>query len=549
MDIIIDLFEYGERTMKSLSIPLLLVVVLILAASNAISDDPIEEWVAYYSGSVSYSGPYAIAVDGDGYTYVTGYSYQGGSQSVDYATIKYNSNGIEEWVALYDGGYNDSDYPMSMTLSSSGNVYVTGKSQGSGTDWDYATVKYSSDGSEQWVARYHGVQDNFDIPFSIALDDDENVYVTGESDRYPYSSGTDYAYCTIKYNCTGEEQWIALYNAGQYEDRGYSIVVDDDGNVYVTGGSYISGIHVTDFTTIKYDSTGAVKWTADYNSPYNGLDYATAIALDAARNVYVGGSCRINAGTTSDIAIVKYNSDGAEQWVAYYDNGYWQSLVSMVLDDSGNVYAVNSTTGGNAILKYNSDGVLEWAASFDGLAVDGCVDNSGNIYVTGTQYTRGDCDFVTSRYSSDGIEQWTVFFDSYYYDDDDAIAVALDGSGNIYVTGTSVNSSNWDEFATVKYSQVTGIEESQEELQPSIQVYPCPVSTTASIIVTLPEPSDCSVLVYSLDGRLIETLHRGVLPEGEYSFIWQTSQIPVGVYLLRASAGSIDIVSRVAVIH
>src|SRR2546430_1692201 len=64
--------------------------------------------------------------------------------------------GQEQWVARYNGPGNSVDEANSIAIDSAGNVYVTGKSFGSGTDYDYATVKYDSFGQEQWVARYNG---------------------------------------------------------------------------------------------------------------------------------------------------------------------------------------------------------------------------------------------------------------------------------------------------------------------------------------------------------------------------------------------------------
>ena len=77
-----------------------------------------------------------MAVDGSGSAYVTGRS---GS---DYATIKYNSAGQQQWVARYDGPDNSNDVAGGIAVDESGNVYVTGSSYGLSTDQDYATVKY-----------------------------------------------------------------------------------------------------------------------------------------------------------------------------------------------------------------------------------------------------------------------------------------------------------------------------------------------------------------------------------------------------------------------
>ncbi len=91
---------------------------------------------------------------------------------------------------------------VAIALDNSGNIYVTGMSYGSATDLDYATVKYDSSGVEQWVTRYNGPGNDDDIAWAIALDNSGNVYVTGES----VGSGTYVDYATIKYLQVGVEE-------------------------------------------------------------------------------------------------------------------------------------------------------------------------------------------------------------------------------------------------------------------------------------------------------------------------------------------------------
>jgi hypothetical protein len=73
-------------------------------------------------------------------------------------------------------------------------VYVTGYSIGSGSSYDYATIKYLANGDTAWVRRYNGPGNNEDRPTALAVDDSGNVYVTG----YTWS-GTSNDYATVKY--------------------------------------------------------------------------------------------------------------------------------------------------------------------------------------------------------------------------------------------------------------------------------------------------------------------------------------------------------------
>ncbi|MBE0433897.1 SBBP repeat-containing protein, partial [candidate division WOR-3 bacterium] len=100
------------------------------------------------------------------------------------------------WVGRYNGPGNDYDEATSLAVDEQGNVYVTGSSIGSGTSLDYATIKYDSAGVEQWVQRYNGPANGDDWATSLAVDGQGNVYVTGPS----IGSGTSLDYATIKYD-------------------------------------------------------------------------------------------------------------------------------------------------------------------------------------------------------------------------------------------------------------------------------------------------------------------------------------------------------------
>jgi uncharacterized delta-60 repeat protein len=509
----------------------------------------VQQWVALYNGpGNSWEDTYALAVDGSGNVYVTGSSYDLGAD-YDYATVKYNSAGVQQWVARYKGPGNSSDDAYAISVDGSGNVYVTGSSHGSSTDYDYATVKYNSAGAQQWAARYNGPGNSSDDAYALAVDGSGNVYVTGSS----YSSGTDYDYATVKYNSAGVQQWAALYDGPKNSsDDAYALAVDGSGNVYVTGSSYGSGADY-DYATVKYNSAGVQQWAARYSRKGNSWEDAYALALDGSGNVYVTGLC-YDSGTDYDFATVKYNSAGAQQWEAFY-NGPGNSsdyAYALALDGSGNVYVTGSSYDSGtdydyATVKYNSAGVQQWVNRYDGsgnssdyayaLAVDG----SDNVYVTGSSYGSGtDYDYATVKYNSAGVQQWVDRYNRPGNSSDDAYALAVDGSGNVYVTG-SCYGIGWSVYTTIKYlQQPTSVKEQAGMLiQYSLsQNYPNPFNPTTMIKFFVGTYSYTSLQVYDLLGREVATLVNEQKPAGTYTKQWNASNLPSGVYFYRLQTGS-----------
>lgn len=366
-----------------------------------------EQWVALYNGSGNGGdGARAIAVDPSGNVYVTGMSTSQ-NDNHDYVTIKYNSQGKEEWVALYNGPSNGWDDAKALALDHEGNVYVTGTSWDSISHEDYLTIKYSPQGEEKWVARCNGPENGSDIVSSLVVDVSGNIYITG----WVRSEKFNHDYATVKYNSQGEEQWIVLHGGiGKYMDIPTGLTVDDESNVYVTGRCVNDN---SDYCTVKYSPQGLRLWFACYNGPGDGTDEANALAVDEKGNVYVTGRSQ-NENDNYDYATIKYNMQGEEQWIARYSGpgNRWNAATALV------------------------------------------VDTSGNVYVTGSiEKRRSDEDYCTIKYNPQGQKQWTVYYNGIGNNPDGAEAVAVDDSGNIYVTGISENRNDNKDIVTIKYSQ------------------------------------------------------------------------------------------------
>jgi Secretion system C-terminal sorting domain/Beta-propeller repeat len=368
-------------------------------------------WVRRYNGqSDNWDVGRALTVDVEGNVYVTGETYSD-STYFDYVTIKYNTAGIQQWVVHYDSPSNNDDGAVALTVDEFGNVYVTGHSSVFATSWDYATIKYNASGQQQWVARYNGIGSTSDFATGIAIDASGNVYVTGSSDEMTFNVYP--AYATVKYNSTGVEQWVSRYS--ELWSYATAIAVDNSGNTYVTGRSYALGTYY-DYATIKYNTMGVQEWVSRYNGPGTSDDYAYSLAIDASGNVYVTGEAFFEVGAGSDYTTIKYNNSGAEQWVARY-NGSGNSVDvgnAIALDAGGNVYVTGESRGSGgdddfATIKYNQSGIEQWFVRFNGpdnsfdLASDLAVDVSNNVYVTGRSADVGWSVYTTIKYEQDFV--------------------------------------------------------------------------------------------------------------------------------------------------
>ena len=307
---------------------------------------------------------------------------------------------------------------------------------------------------EEWVRRYHNPMGSSQA-FALAADAN-GVYVTGSS---PDALGDYDDYVTVKYGHNGNELWVRRYDgpAGKW-DGARAIALDDAGNVYVTGMSVGSGTD-TDIATIKYDSEGNEIWVVRYDGPASQPDDATLVAVDGGGNVYVGGVA------ANDFVTIKYDSVGNETWATTYDGGSFDNLCCVAVDSIGNVYISGGASGNPetmdyVTLKYDADGNQLWLAQYDGPASDEdqptslAVDEAGNVYVTG--HSRGvgtGRDYTTIKYDSAGSQLWVTRYEP----GETAYALALDSGGNSYVTGGGIgldgvgNPVGGSDFHTVKY--------------------------------------------------------------------------------------------------
>jgi hypothetical protein len=275
---------------------------------------------------------------------------------------------------------------------------------------------------------------------------------------------------TVVSHAQVQQAWVRKF-VGFGNDNAAGIAPDRLGNVYICGNNNW-GSSTADMYTVRYNSAGTQTSGILYNSPYNNADVAKAIVTDASNNVYVAGTVSVNS-STSDIVIIKYNSSAVQQWATVFNTpqNYIDDVTAMAVDNAGNVYITGSVVKANPFeydyltAKFNSAGTLQWSATYNGtsngvdIASSIAVDASGNVYITGLSAGQivkrfvisTGYDYATIKYDANGNQSWVQRYNGYGYNDE-AKSLALDGSGNVYVTGVSPSASTNQDCLTIKYA-------------------------------------------------------------------------------------------------
>jgi hypothetical protein len=445
------------------------ITVALLAAMVATG----QTWVSRYNGSANDEDQaYGLGGDDSGRVFVTGTSWST-STGNDVLTIAYGQSGESLWAQRYDGSTHNDDLARAIAVAA-GRVVVTGGTTGASALTDFLTVAYDAAGTQQWSAVYDAPAAGNDHGLAVAIDASGNTYAAG----YATGDTTGWDFAVLKYNSSGSRQWVGTYSTMD-EDYVAAIAIDASGNVYAAGSSGSPYTMSWDYVTARYNaSTGDTAWVRRMNGTADEDDEVRAMAVDNGGNVIVTGGST-NSGTGVDYTTVKYSAAGETLWVRRYNGTAsgtdWAHAVAV--DASNNVYITGSsqdtaTDMDYVTIKYDVSGNQQWVARYDGPAHSFdearaiAVDASGNVYVTGGSIGSGTrSDYATVRYDASGTEAGVKRYDGPAGRIDEALALSLDNAGGVVVTGGSVGSGTGTDYATMRYGDVGVAEAQNGELQ------------------------------------------------------------------------------------
>ncbi len=363
----------------------------------------------------------------------------------------------ENWVYQYNGCmYAFLDVAYSVTYGADGNIYAAGFSKDSTWRDDFAVISLDQNGVERWVYRYHASGSTSNMARSLVFGEDGNVYVVGNAHSMSF-----FDLLVISLDQNGIERWIYRSDSTvDHWEEVSAIIYGADGNLYIAGKNNIPGSW-GDFTIMSLDTNGNERWKYRYNGSGNHWDWAEAIVYGLDGNLYAAG--RAFEGTSDDITVISLDQNGVERWVYQY-NGPISGVdraYSITYGLDGNIYvAGESELNGPdfVVISLDQNGIERWIYRYNGSA-NNCdaaysivYGSDGNIYVSGTSCD-SSYDFVVASLDQNGTERWVYRYDGPGSNNDCAHSVLYGLDNNIYAVGYSYGIGTDDDFTVISLDQ------------------------------------------------------------------------------------------------
>ena len=530
-------------------------ILIFLFSSEIISQQVQQEWLQRYTlPFYGYDDPQGLVQDGHGNIYVAGNS-QGSQSAYDIVILKYNPDGSQIWIRRFNENYDKDEKVSAISVDSECSIYVTGYGMRTDSTTYILTIKFDSSGTQKWVQRFSSFNDTHEYGAGIVLNNSD-VFVIGST--LPRNTRRDY--CLLKYNSQGVQQWISINSMQDSTNIPKSIALDSNGNIFVTGYSF-TNINNLFYNTVKYNSSGTIQWIRRYQGSGNTLNHAYKILTGNSGNIYITGES-IGSSGNYDILTIKYSNSGSQIHTARYNSQYnlndWPN--DMTVDLYENIYIAGLSYSNNysdcVTIKYDSTVTQHWESRYDnsGTSTDWassiCVDYLGNVYVTGvTNYgIYNNIDFLTIKYNPTGNQQWVTFYNGPQNFYDIAKFIIAGDSSSIYVSGNSDSSGTGTDIVTIKYLQLVGIKKLSNTFPKDFslfQNFPNPFNPSTKIKFDVAnQPAETKLVIYDVLGKEITALVNRQLNPGSYEVNWNAADYPSGVYFYKLTAGDFSEVKK-----
>jgi hypothetical protein len=265
-------------------------------------------WSRTLNGSANgFDGADSVAVERGGYIIAAGTLDNAGTGTgEDFTVARFAPNGALLWQRNLNGSAGASDRARSVVIDRQGNAVAAGRLDNGGAvaGGDFAVVKFAPNGAVLWRRALNGSADGLDEAWSVAVDRNGDVVAAGW--RFEFATVLDILVAKFQGD-SGTLRWQQTLNGTANDvDVPFSVAVDSQQNVVVAGFTSNTGTG-EDFTVAKFHrNTGALLWQQDLNGSANGHDGAIGLAADVEGGIFAAGFT-FNTGTGDDFTVAKFD--------------------------------------------------------------------------------------------------------------------------------------------------------------------------------------------------------------------------------------------------
>jgi hypothetical protein len=444
----------------------------------------------------------SMAADPAGNLLVTGSASNGTDMDLFAAKVA-AGNGAVAWQKSFAGAAKRDDAGMSVAVDGSGNAIVAGITAAATSDM--VVIKYgAADGRVLWQRIVDSGRD--DWGYFVAVDGVGNAFVAGETMNA--AGNLDVRVLKLA-AANGAVLWDKTFDGGA-DDRVSGVAIDSAGDAIAIGETRNAAGN-DDILVLKFSgSTGSVAWRRTYDG--GDVDAAYGLAIDASRNVYVAGASA-NAAPNADFVTLRLDgATGAVRWKSVFDGGGDDFAQAIALDAAGDVYVTGQSKGAAGLfaietIKYaGASGSTVWKAAFaadgDSYPYQAAVDGAGNIVVAGSTTTGAQRDWVVLAYgTADGATHMQRTFAGSAGQDDDAYGLSI-AKDRVAIAGTAVETGG---LPAVRVEMSASAAQAQSAVAAMITHFYQAILRRAPDASGLSYWQDQAALIASLGGNIDET--------------------------------------------